>query len=258
MLLDEPSNHLDIDTTRWLENYLAQQPEGMLIVSHDRYFLDRVVEQDLRAAPAADHELSRQLPPVRPAPRRALRAAAEGVRVPARVHREAGGVHPPGALRPARQAGTVAGQGTRPDRADREADEGRRAEHRTSARSSRSGDNVFHVEDLSKRYGDTVLFENLSFDLPRGKRLGIMGPNGCGKTTLLRILLGEEEADLRPGAARPPRLPRLSRPAPRPSRPREVGDARRLAGRRPRRTPSRRCATCSAASASRARSSSSR
>ena len=53
MLLDEPSNHLDIDTTRWLENYLAQQPEGMLIVSHDRYFLDRVVEQDLRAAPAA-------------------------------------------------------------------------------------------------------------------------------------------------------------------------------------------------------------
>src|SRR5205823_8632463 len=55
------------------------------------------------------------------------------------------------------------------------------------------GDVVFHVEDLSKRYGDEVLFENLSFDVQRGKRLGIMGPNGSGKTTLLRILLGDEE-----------------------------------------------------------------
>jgi ATP-binding cassette subfamily F protein 3 len=57
----------------------------------------------------------------------------------------------------------------------------------------RSGDVVFHVEDLAKRYGDTVLFEDLSFDVQRGKRVGIMGPNGSGKTTLLRILLGEEE-----------------------------------------------------------------
>src|SRR5213075_3136002 len=51
MLLDEPSNHLDIDTTRWLEGYLAQQPEGMLLVSHDRYFLDRVVTRILEMQP---------------------------------------------------------------------------------------------------------------------------------------------------------------------------------------------------------------
>ena len=58
----------------------------------------------------------------------------------------------------------------------------------------RSGDVVLHVEDLSKAY-DRPLFHDLSFDLPRGRRLGIMGPNGSGKTTLLRVLLGEEEPD---------------------------------------------------------------
>jgi ATP-binding cassette subfamily F protein 3 len=57
---------------------------------------------------------------------------------------------------------------------------------------TRSGDNVFHVENLSKHFGEKRLFEGLSFDVKRGKRLGIMGPNGCGKTTLLKILLGDE------------------------------------------------------------------
>ena len=65
MLLDEPSNHLDIDTTRWLEDYLAQQPEAMLIVSHDRYFLDRVVTKIFELHAATDHELPRQLQAVR-------------------------------------------------------------------------------------------------------------------------------------------------------------------------------------------------
>ena len=103
-----------------------------------------------------------------------------------------------------------------------------------------------------------MLFENLSFDLPRGKRLGIMGPNGCGKTTLLRILLGEEEPTagvVQRGHLVVPgyldqHLQLLD--------PRQAGDPGRLAGRRPGRRPSRRCATCSAASGCRARSSSSR
>src|SRR5262249_59155325 len=67
----------------------------------------------------------------------------------------------------------------------------------------RTGDVALRVEDLSKAY-DQPLFEHLTFDLPRGKRMGIMGPNGSGKTTLLRCVLGEEEADSGRGRIGPP------------------------------------------------------
>ena len=113
MLLDEPSNHLDIDTTRWLEDYLVQQPEAMLIVSHDRYFLDRVVTKVFELHAQPDHGVPRQLQAVLAAAAGALRAGAEGVGVAEGVHREAGGVHPPRPLRPAAQAGGVAAEAAR-------------------------------------------------------------------------------------------------------------------------------------------------
>ena len=75
MLLDEPSNHLDIDATRWLEDYLVKQPEAMLIVSHDRYFLDKVVTKIFELHVRPTHIVSRQLPGLRAAATGALRAA---------------------------------------------------------------------------------------------------------------------------------------------------------------------------------------
>jgi ATP-binding cassette subfamily F protein 3 len=194
MLLDEPSNHLDIDTTRWLEEYLVKQPEAMLIVSHDRYFLDRVVtkvfemhagkitsypgnfkqywrlrrerfEQDLKA-----YESQREF----------IEKQEEYIR---RVHY--GQLH--------KQAASRQKQIDKIDRLERPTLVETPQMHFGTVR--RTGDLVFQVEDLSKAYGPKVLFNDLSFSLPRGRRLGIMGPNGSGKTTLLRVLLGEEEAD---------------------------------------------------------------
>jgi ATP-binding cassette subfamily F protein 3 len=193
MLLDEPSNHLDIDTTRWLEEYLARQPEAMLIVSHDRYFLDRVVtkvfemnacritsypgnfkqywrlrqeryEQELRAYEAQREYIEKQEEYIR------------------RVHY--GQLH--------KQAASRQKQIDKIERVERPTMVESPQMHFLPVR--RSGDVVLQVDDLAKAY-DRPLFRDLSFGLARGKRLGIMGPNGSGKTTLLRVLLGDEPAD---------------------------------------------------------------
>jgi ATP-binding cassette subfamily F protein 3 len=193
MLLDEPSNHLDIDATRWLEDYLAKQPEAMLIVSHDRYFLDRVVtkvfelhggrltaypgnyqaywrlrqerhEQQLKTWEAQQEYIAKQEDYIR------------------RVHY--GQLH--------KQAQSRKKALDRLERVERPTLVEVPQMHFGEVR--RAGDVVVQADELAKAY-DRPLFRNLSFALQRGRRLGIMGPNGSGKTTLLRILMGEEQPD---------------------------------------------------------------
>ncbi len=193
MLLDEPSNHLDIAATRWLEDYLVRQPEAMIIVSHDRYFLDRVVtkifelnagrltsypgnyqayarlrqeryEHELKAWEAQQEYVAKQEDYIR------------------RVHY--GQLH--------KQAQSRKKALERLERVERPTL--LEAPHMHFGDVRRTGDVVFQVDELAKAY-DRPLFSGLSFTLERGRRLGILGPNGSGKTTLLRILLGEEKPD---------------------------------------------------------------
>jgi ATP-binding cassette subfamily F protein 3 len=193
MLLDEPSNHLDINATRWLEDYLGKQSEAMLIVSHDRYFLDRVVtkvfelhsgrlttypgnyqayvrlrqeryEQQLKTWESQQEYIAKQEDYIR------------------RVHY--GQLH--------KQAQSRQKALDRLERVERPAQV--EVPHMHFGEVRRTGDVVLQVEDLAKAY-DRPLFAGLSFTLERGRRLGIMGPNGSGKTTLLRILMGDEESD---------------------------------------------------------------
>jgi ATP-binding cassette subfamily F protein 3 len=194
MLLDEPSNHLDIDTTRWLEEYLVRQPEAMLIVSHDRYFLDRVVTKvfELHACRITSYpgnfkqywrlrrERYEQELKAYESQKEFIEKQEEYIR---RVHY--GQLH--------KQAASRQKQIDKIDRLERPTMVETPYMHFGGVR--RSGDLVFQVEDLCKAYGPKVLFKDLSFSLPRGRRLGIMGPNGSGKTTLLRVLLGQEAAD---------------------------------------------------------------
>jgi ATP-binding cassette subfamily F protein 3 len=193
MLLDEPSNHLDIDATRWLEDYLVRQHEAMLIVSHDRYFLDRVVTKVFELSDGrltsypGNYQAYWKLRQERyelqlktwEAQQEYIAKQEDYIR---RVHY--GQLHKQAQSR--KKALDRLERVERPTQID--------VPHMHFGDARRTGDVVFDVRDLAKSY-DRPLFTGLSFTLPRGKRLGILGSNGSGKTTLLRILLGEEKPD---------------------------------------------------------------
>jgi ATP-binding cassette subfamily F protein 3 len=193
MLLDEPSNHLDIAATRWLENYLVEQRQAMLIVSHDRYFLDRVVTQvyemhqrTIRSFPGNYHDYVR-LRQERyelelkewESQREYIEKQEEYIR---RVHY--------GQL--AKQAQSRRKALDRLERREKPTLIQSPQMHFGDVR--RTGDIVVDAQQISKSF-DQPLFRDLSFAVKRGQRLGILGPNGCGKTTLLRVLIGQEPPD---------------------------------------------------------------
>jgi ATP-binding cassette subfamily F protein 3 len=191
MLLDEPSNHLDIGATRWLEDYLVKQPEAMLIVSHDRYFLNRVVNRifelnsgQINSYPGNYDAYVRQRQEHYERQLKTYEAQAEYIAKQEdyirRVHY--GQLH--------KQAASRQKQLDKIERVERPTMVEVPRMHFPEV--TRSGDIVLQVDDLAKTY-DRPLFKDLSFQLQRGRRLGIMGPNGCGKTTLLKILLGQEQ-----------------------------------------------------------------
>lgn len=192
MLLDEPSNHLDIDTVRWLENYLVQQSQAMLIVSHDRYFLNKVVtkifelhERKITSYPGNYTQYVRLRDERYEQRMREYEAQKEYIEKQEEYIRR---VHY-GQL--AKQAQSRVKALEKIERID--APTRVEVPRMHFGQVMRAGDVVFEAENLGKAYGEKRLFSDLSFQLQRGKRLGIMGPNGCGKTTLLRILLGDEE-----------------------------------------------------------------
>ncbi len=193
LLLDEPTNHLDAESVAWLERHLAEFPGTVVAVTHDRYFLDNVagwileldrghgipyegnysawleqkrdrLAQEEKQASARQRTLERELEWVRMAPR------ARQAKSKARVQRY--------------------DELVTADAADRVTQN-----EIVIPPAPRLGNDVVTAVDLRKGYGDTLLFDGLSFALPRGGIVGVIGANGAGKTTLFRMIVGEEKPD---------------------------------------------------------------
>ncbi|HJN07421.1 MAG TPA: energy-dependent translational throttle protein EttA [Pirellulaceae bacterium] len=193
LLLDEPTNHLDAEAVHWLERHLTEYAGTVVAVTHDRYFLDNAAQWILeldrgrgipfegnysawlvqkqerllieeKASEARQRTLKRELEWVRMAPR--ARQAKSKARINAYEQMAA------------QQANE------RVDECEIQIPPGKHL-----------GDLVIKAENVSKAYGELVLFEDLTFDLPPGGIIGLIGPNGAGKTTLFRIIVGQETPD---------------------------------------------------------------
>ncbi|MDP2355118.1 MAG: energy-dependent translational throttle protein EttA [Beijerinckiaceae bacterium] len=193
LLLDEPTNHLDAETVNWLEGHLRQYPGAILIVTHDRYFLDNVTswileldrgrgipyegnytawlsQKQKRLAQESSEDKSRQ---------RALEAESEWI----------------AASPKARQAKSKARIQRYEDLVAKQNDRAPTTAQIVIPVAERLGQNVIEFDNLSKGFQDKLLIENLSFKLPPGGIVGVIGPNGAGKTTLFRMITGQEQPD---------------------------------------------------------------
>ncbi len=193
LLLDEPTNHLDAESVAWLENHLKDYKGTVVMVTHDRYFLDNVtgwileldrgqgipyegnysswleqkqkrIEQEAREESARQRTLANELEWIQKNPK-------------------------------ARQAKSKARINAYDELLSQAAKEKITTAHINIPMTERLGDLVIEANNITKAYGDKVLIDNLSFKIPKGAIVGIIGPNGAGKTTLFRMIAGEEQPD---------------------------------------------------------------
>ncbi len=193
LLLDEPTNHLDAESVAWLEGHLRQYPGAILIVTHDRYFLDNVTGWILeldhgRGIPYQGNYSSWLM-------QKQKRLEQEGREDEARrrtLEREQEWVQ---SSPKARQAKSKARYQRYEELLKIASAKVNQVAQITIPVVERLGDNVIDFEHLSKGFGDRLLIDDLTFKLPPGGIVGVIGPNGAGKTTLFRMITGQEKPD---------------------------------------------------------------
>ena len=193
LLLDEPTNHLDAESVAWLEHHLRDYPGTMVMVTHDRYFLDNITEWTLeleRGAGIPYHgSYSSWLE------QKHKRLEVEGKHDEARertLARELDWIRASPKARQAKSKARIRAYDELVAKADH--DKTGKAEI-TIPPGPRLGDVVIEADHIAKGFGETLLIDDLSFKLPPGGIVGVIGPNGAGKTTLFRMIVGQEKPD---------------------------------------------------------------
>ncbi|NTS31808.1 ATP-binding cassette protein, ChvD family [Phyllobacterium sp. YR620] len=193
LLLDEPTNHLDAETTAWLEKHLREYPGAVLLITHDRYFLDNVtgwiLELDRGRGIPYEGNYSAYLES------KSKRMQQEGREEASRqkaLEREREWI---AASPKARQAKSKARIKAYDELVDAANDQRPGDAQIIIPAGERLGQVVIEAENLTKSFGDRVLIEDLTFKLPPGGIVGVIGPNGAGKTTLFKMITGQEKPD---------------------------------------------------------------
>jgi len=193
LLLDEPTNHLDAETIAWLENHLRQYPGAVLMITHDRYFLDNVtgwiLELDRGRGIPYEGNYSAYL---QAKAKRMQQEAREDASRQKAISREQEWIASSPKARQAKSKARIksyeqlveAAENVRPGDAQI-----------IIPVSERLGNVVIEMDGITKGYGDRVLIEDLTLKLPPGGIVGVIGPNGAGKTTLFRMITGQEKPD---------------------------------------------------------------
>ena len=193
LLLDEPTNHLDAESVNWLEGHLRNYPGAILIVTHDRYFLDNVtgwiLELDRGRGIPYEGNYSAWLS------QKQKRLAQEGREEEARQRTLAREQEWIAASPRARQAKSKARYQRYEDLVKQAAEKTTQTAQIIIPVTERLGQNVVDFEGLTKAFGDNLLIDDLTFKLPPGGIVGVIGPNGAGKTTLFRMIVGQEKPD---------------------------------------------------------------
>ncbi len=194
LLLDEPTNHLDAESVNWLENHLKNYPGAVLAVTHDRYFLDNVAQWICEIDRGKLHPYEGNYTTYLETKRSRLQIEGKKDAKRAKIlERELEWVRANPKARQAKNRARLARYEELASEAERN-----RAIDPTEINippGPRLGADVLHATGLTKGFGDRILIDDLNFTLPRAGIVGIIGPNGVGKTTLFKMIVGEEQPD---------------------------------------------------------------